>query len=806
MTIYTAATRTATFWKKEELSFKDLIDRLSSPQVSGETMKEYLGLSRDEQDSLKDIGGYVGGRLRGGKRTKNSIVNRSLVVLDADNVGGGEGLDRIKDVLEQLGYSYFWHTTRKHTPESPRVRIIFPLAKAIPPEYYEPIVRGLCNYFGMDVFDKTCVEANRLMYYPSVCSDGEFLCGSRIDGKILNGEEFLAQYYLNWKNVDEWPKFKSEESIVKSDKKILSDPREKEGPIGTFCRAYNIHEAIEKFLPDVYVPGDTPDRYTYVAGTASNGLVVYDDVFAYAYNQTDPATTGHLQNAYDLVRTHLFGDSGNSTDKMFALMQKDEGFREQQTEDALEAFGEVEDDKKEALKELERALDRDKHGRMLTTIDNYYKILTMNPYLCDCYYFDVFANKKMVVAPLPWYNPEETLPRLWSDNDDSNLRHYIEKSYASRNNTILVDALNKAFYEKMVHPVREYLNSLTWDGVRRVDTLLIDYFGAEDTVYTREAIAKTLLAAVARVYRPGTKFDNVLILKGKQGTGKSTFVRILASDKWFSDSLTRFDGKEASELLESKWLIELGELKGLYRKEIEQAKQFFSKTSDQYRAAYARHPEEHPRQCVFIGTTNNETFLTDRTGNRRFWPVGLGTTAPTKDVFKELALERDQIWAEVKARYDSLTADDPEGLKLGEALILTDEARKLAEIEQENRLEDDPRIGEIISFICTEVPLDWDKWTLKERLNYWENEHLRDPDTELRRRNRICAAEISKELYGFKVPDRKFSSEINTIMQNLEGLERDSGSRRYGKPYKQQKGFTITQEFYDTYLDDDKGR
>lgn len=799
MIIHTAKSRKSTEWIRKDISFYDLIQRLNKPTITDETYSEYMSYSKDKQDELKDVGGYIGGILRNNKRTKKSVLKRTLVTLDADNIKDEKQLNDLLQKLEKSGYSYCWHTTRKHSPESPRIRIIFPLDGSIEPKYYEPVVRGLCYQFGMEMFDRTCVQYNRFMYFTSCCIDSEFRLGYRIDGENLNADKFLFETYYDWNDISQWKKFPNEEDIAKESAIKAGDPREKDGDIGIFCRAYPISEAIETFLSDVYAPGDTPNRYSFIGGTSSNGLVVYNDLQAYSYHESDPANNGHCNNAYDLVRIQKFGDTKTSTTQMFQLMENDEKFKRQRLLETREAFKDVElsDVEDDNLALLDQALERTGKGVIKTTIDNFYQILTLDPRLYDKYYFDMFANKKIVAKPLPWHNDKETLPRLWRDSDDAGLRHYIEKNYSVKNNTALSDATDLAFNQKMIHPVREYLNTLIWDGIPRVDTLLVDYFGAENNVYTREAIYKTLLAAVMRIYQPGTKFDNVLILKGRQGTGKSTFVRILASDEWFSDSLTRFDGKEASELLENKWLIELGELKGLYRKEIEQAKQFFSKTSDQYRAAYARHPEEHPRQCVFIGTTNNETFLTDRTGNRRFWPIELGVNMPFKSVFKDLENERDQIWAEVKTRYDEIKKDKK---RLKHELILSDEARKLAEIEQENRLEDDPRIGEIISFILREVPVGWNKYSLEERINYWNNETIRDENSvETEQRDRICPLEIIKELYQLNMPDKRLSTEISTSMQTIPGLKKFSKLQRFGRPYSHQRGYEVTSEFFKTF-------
>ena len=178
--------------------------------------------------------------------------------------------------------------------------------------------------------------------------------------------------------------------------------------------------------------------------------------------------------------------------------------------------------------------------------------------------------------------------------------------------------------ERAYHPVKEYLDALPeWDGVKRTDTLLTDYLGAEDSAYTRAVIRKTLAAAVARIYQPGTKFDSVLILNGPQGIGKSTLFARLAG-AWFSDSLTLTDMRDKSgpEKLQGYWILELGELAGMKKTDVETVKSFLSRVDDKYRASYGLNVESHPRQCVIVGSTNTESgFLRDITGNRRFWPV-----------------------------------------------------------------------------------------------------------------------------------------------------------------------------------------
>ena len=235
--------------------------------------------------------------------------------------------------------------------------------------------------------------------------------------------------------------------------------------------------------------------------------------------------------------------------------------------------------------------------------------------------------------------------------------------------------------ERLYHPVKEYLGSLKWDGTRRLDTLLIDYLGAEDTPYVRAVTRKTLVAAVARIYQPGIKFDSILVLNGPQGIGKSTLFARLGG-QWYSDSLSITDMKDktAAEKLQGYWILELGELVGIKKMDVETVKSFISRTDDKYRQAYGVNVESHPRSCIIVGSTNSDGgFLRDITGNRRFWPVqvtGCGKYHPWE------LTDVDQIWAEAIERYNS-----------GEELFLTGSLEDEAVSQQREVMEVDEREG-----------------------------------------------------------------------------------------------------------------
>src|SRR5690625_5125763 len=257
------------------------------------------------------------------------------------------------------------------------------------------------------------------------------------------------------------------------------------------------------------------------------------------------------------------------------------------------------------------------------------------------------------------------------------------------------------------HPVRDYLDELEWDGVERVGRLFIDYLGADDTEYVREVTRKMLVAAVARVFNPGVKFDHMLVLVGRQGIGKSYILNLLGRE-WYSDTLDTVQGKEAYEQLHGVWVMEMGELTATKKADIEAIKHFITKQEDNYRVACGRHTRSFPRQCVFFGTTNDTEFLRDRTGNRRFWPVTVGRNPIIKDMWAELTKsEIDQVWAEAVTAYQNK-----------EALYLDTEMSLIAAEIQEEHVEESSKTGMIKEYLDILLPENWSDLDIHERRNY----------------------------------------------------------------------------------------
>lgn len=295
------ASRTTRTWKNISMTWEELVDRLASPTVTQETFSEYQKMTRAEKGQVKDVGGFVGGWLKQGKRRNGNVQSRSLVALDADSPSD-DFLDRL-DLMAD--YAYVLYSTHSHSPKAPKYRILIPTDRLMLPDEYEPVARYLANQLGMSNFDDTTYQDVRLMYWPSHAREAEF--EFRFNDEVFANVDDILATFPDWKDSSFWPESPTHAVQKSREAKKQGDPLAKKGLIGAFCRTYDIRQAIAEFLPDVYAEGSTPDRYTYVDGSAANGLVLYDDVFAYSHHGTDPVGDA-LVNSYDLVRIHKFGE------------------------------------------------------------------------------------------------------------------------------------------------------------------------------------------------------------------------------------------------------------------------------------------------------------------------------------------------------------------------------------------------------------------------------------------------------------------------------------------------------------------
>ena len=371
-------------------------------------------------------------------------------------------------------------------------------------------------------------------------------------------------------------------------------------------------------------------------------------------------------------------------------------------------------------------LSFDGKGRPLATIDNFLMILRNDSH------FDSLKFNQLS------YSPEHTVDgkvERWQDKDDSKTRFYIEEKYKIHSREKLDDALRILFAEREYHPIKDIIESIEWDKQPRIHTLFIKWLKCEDTPYIREVTRLVFAGGIHRLYNPGCKFDDVAVLIGtKQGEGKSTFARWLAIQDDFFTEVTEIEGQKGIEAIEGAWICEIAELLAVTKtKEVEAVKSYITKLVDRYRRPFDRRTTDHKRQCVFIGTTNKEQFLTDKTGNRRWYPVKVNSSGyELHDHKEEIQADIIQAWAEAKYLYDK-----------GELQPYAD--RNLLEdirAKQEQAVEDDYRVGMIEDYI--------------------------------KNKDKVCIMELWKFALDneFSKPTRRESNEITLILQSIGGWER----------------------------------
>lgn len=784
----TAHSRIAKKWRNRHWLWSELLQRCSETKRTGETAAEYARMSKEEQSNVKDVGGFVGGYLSSGIRKNANVMYRTVATLDID-YGTVNVWD---DFTMAFGFAAMIYSTHKHSSKTPRYRLVFPLSRQVSPAEYEPLCRKIAAEIGIDLFDDTTYELPRLFYWPSTSKDADFVFDYQ-DGPACDVDAILSQY-VDYKDVSAWPLSSREGDVIAHEIKKQGDPTEKPGVIGAFCRAYSIEDAIDTFLSDKYEKTGHEGRYTYKLGSVAGGLVCYEGKFAYSHHETDPASK-QLCNAFDLCRVHLFGaqDEGSraldvTRKPSYAAMQefaaKDKAVKllmaRERAQAAADDFDGLDDAElpEDYNDEWKAELEYTKSGKLLCNIANIILILENDPALAGHIVHDLFTGMDSAKNGLPWNKNANQ----WTDTDDANLRVWLEKHYDITGKEKIADALTAVLTRHSYHPIRDYLNGLTWDGVPRLDRIIIDYMGAEDSELNRAMSRKHFVAAVARVFNPGCKYDYCLIMSGAEGIGKSTLLRVMGG-KWFNDSITTLEGKEGMEQLRRAWVVELGELSSIKRSDVEQVKAHLSKQVDIYRAAYARRVLEHPRQCVFCGTTNEALFLKGDTGNRRFWVIPVvAELRKYKDWSEAIRRDRDQLWAEAVHYY-----------KQGEPLYLNEELEAQAKQRQQdfNDDNDDPIVAMLDKYLNTLLPVNWDTMDIQARRSY-----LRDPDPLQAegtvKRDKVCAAEFICEQLGKDMADKDYKylcRRVSKMIGDRPEWERVSSTKHAAKLYGTQRGF-----------------
>ena len=730
-TIAVGRSRRDTEWHNTAVTWGKLKELLRHRRTTC-TLREYQQLSKEEQGRIKDVGGFVGGELKAdGRRTADNIKCRTLLTIDVDHA------TKLPTKIAPR-YALIVYSTHSHTPEAPRYRVVAPLSRPCNDIEYQAVAHRMAEGLGVDIVDMTSCEPPRLMYWAAAPKDTDVFYYQQ-DGEPVDVDAVLATY-KDYTNAAEWPgtpqggtpRVGRPRTTPRDTSARMEDPRTKDNIVGSWCRTYDCIDVLEQMIPNLYKPAGF-NRYTHVGSSSWGGLCVYDNgTFCYSYHESDPIG-GQLLNAWDLYRlthyAHLDAQAAATTriDRLpsytamaeYALTipeVKQDYLAHSKARNTAD-LGEVgfsfadtatpednEDDPDDWLSELAT----DAKGNIANTLTNYALILKHDPNaIKGRVVYDEFKGEKRVVGNLPW---ERTDGTSWTDADTACLALYIDRTYKLRSKdylTMMLDAVTQG-NDFRCNMVQEFIEQAQWDGTPRVDNLFIKYLGAEDSDYSRMITRKSLVACVARAYKPGIKYDQITVLVGSQGIGKSSILRKLAGGgDLFMDSFT-MDARSTKmqEGVRGAWIIEIPELEGFYKQDMNVIKSFVSKQSDIYRPAYGREQIKVPRTCVFFATTNDGDFLRDSSGNRRFWILQCGE--PQAPLSELTSHEVAQVWAEAKVIFDS----GEERLYLNK-----EEGEELAKRQRDYDMDND-LLGELQAFLEILLPSDWEEYSKLERRAY----------------------------------------------------------------------------------------
>lgn len=806
-----------------EWKWLKLRDRLKNSHADKRTLAEFEALLPDRQLREKNNGYFVGAQFKFGTRRNANISLRSILTVDIDLCPPAL-LRSLAEGTSGLGDTeYVVYSTRKHSQEKPRIRIVIPLAKLCPLDKFVPVMRVLASLIDpeMKTVDPVSYKISQFMYWPSHCADqtpvfihheGSFL---DVDG-TLDAWGWTGDYAT-------LPKSPREQAL-REQVGTKNDPRKKKNFVGAFCRAYDVHQVIEKFLPELYSVSErdengVPLRYSYVPGTTANGLVVYDDgLFVSSFQGSDPVSQEANPNAFDFARIHMFADLDElaeadtrpqdlpSYEAMERRFKKDPDVKLQGLagwdypvvdddvfddiplpDEAETAFldpgadGPIEKQtsgKVRKLRDWKESLEVNDDGLVKPTVPNLHLILEFFPTFKGRFAYDEFINDVVQVLPirseslgvyLPGRSRLDPFGRvgqaaidvvrllLWSPRGEKMPGWGLRYSNEDIEQSIRLIAM-----KHRVHPVREWLQSLegTWDGKPRVEKLWIRGCGTPDTPYYRNTARIQLLAAVARVFEPGCKYDDACILEGPQGTRKSSFVKALGGI-WGGETEGHFaDEKKFVESTLGFWIIEIPELVQFGKSEIQAIKACMSRQRDHVRLSYKKFAETFMRQSVLIGTTNEDKYLRDATGGRRFLPIKI----VGKCDVEWLVRHRAQIFAEVMHAYRAMRAAQPHG-----DLPLYQVDDEQAKVEQAARVVEDGTDewrGMIEHYVNRLVPKGQEQSGAPLPEGF-------DEDGPLVPRKSFCTIEIAAQVLQVrgKDYDGRMAARLNRILRELPGWQ-----------------------------------
>lgn len=740
------------------------------------TWDEFLGWCQTP-DNKKEAGNYVFGRLNGDRRTKRTIEARSAVTLDVDFPSESFQVD-----VQMLDFHLVWHTTYSSTPQSPRYRIIIPLDREVSPAEYEAAARAVMDMIGLEQFDPGSIQPERYMFKPAT-QKPDFYDWMEQNGPTASAEELVAACpeSLEALPLGTPPRWKK-------------DPLEMPGLIGEFNRAHqDLDELIETFdLPYERASGT---RWTLKGSVGAAGVGEVRPGLWYSHHANDPAF-GQACSAFDLVRLHQFVELDDQSKentpvnrlpshlRMLEVAEIDPVTMDARWSDTVADFGGSPDTPRPATAPApsqssqsqpaapqstsggnwRTGLVVNRAGAVTDSLANWNLIRANDPA------FKVISWNKMtrsieITGDLPWRDYVHS-ERAWLNRDTSALMVHLEETYRGlRVAKIRVDTLiDDHVSRNTIDPVRDYLVGLKWDGTPRIETCLP---GVTPTEFTRLAARKSLVAAVARVMQPGVKWDHSLILFGSEGLGKTFWIDKMS--KGWTATLGDIRSKDTLITLDRTWIVVSDEGHSLKKSDADMQKEFLTRSTDVWRAPYEAQASEHPRRCVIWGTTNDDVFLRNQEGNRRYLIVHCERQVDFDAMTDHYV---DQVWAEAYHLWQH-----------GEVLFLAGDENALATVERERFTEDDAQAGLIEEYLDMLVPADWDSMGPAGRAAYFLDSKAgmvkgTDPITV------TCAAQIWYEALGEMKNPRKVDLQlIHESMKNVMGWRKLPGKRQRFQGY-----------------------
>lgn len=715
-----APRRHSKYWDASEVTFNDLVSWAENPS------------------SEKECGNYLLGELRGRRRMKNTVISRSAIQLDADQAD-----EQMFEDVAGFPYRSIVHTTFNSAPDDLRLRIVLPLDRSVTPGEYRFIAKKLMEVLGVEKFDPGSIQPERYMFKPSA-SNPEWYRHEVNNGYEVNADVELGGY-SDSVDIVETP----------APPKNKRDPLDMPGVIGAFNRVYSIPEAIEEFGIPYEHAGDK--RWQLVGAHGEAGVYEVTDSLTYSHHVNDPAY-GVTCSAFDLVRIYNWGvlDADVDPDTPVNRLPSNDAAMKELGEDpkvlkemALLDFDGLEDDLEDDswLMDLRRS---PKTGRVTDEVHNWDLISAHDPVLSSLWWDEIDLSTK-VEGDLPWRETRDR--KQFGGTDRAALTLHIERKYGVRPPRALVDDLvDISAQQNRRNPLEEYLDSLVWDGEPRLEESLP---GVEPTEYTRLVARKCLVAAVARVFDPGVKWDHTLILYGEEGLGKTHWINRLS--KGYTAPLGDIRSKDTLLTLQRSWIVTSDEGAVMKSADNDSLKEFLTRTEDVFRLPYEREIRAYPRHSVIWATTNDKDILKRQQGNRRYLIVH----SEHKVDFNQLTDQYiDQLWAEAVHYYNE-----------GEVLFLDAEQSEAAGAEREEFTEEEPLSGLVQEWVNTPVPEGWDEMSPESRVRWYSD--LSDGFTSAgtERIDKICSMQVWVECLGRRRGDhdRRDITEITRTLRNLPG-------------------------------------